>query len=112
MDGERASVDLSRGANDLGHGRGWRGVASPRSGTFNEFVTVVEEVCGRKVRSYLSETVTAPEAILEIFYLEPVDEIGDRIALEALEDEGEVERPLAGIPDGDGHGPTDGAGPG
>lgn len=71
---------------------------------FNEFASVVEQVTGRKVCSYVSEAITSPEAILEIFYLEPVGDADDRLTLEALEDAGEVERPLAGIPERDGDG--------
>jgi len=64
---------------------------------FHEFVAVVEEVTGRMVRSYVTESFTSPEAVLEIFYLEPASEVAPRLAREAREDAGEVDRPYAGL---------------
>lgn len=68
---------------------------------FHEFILAVEEVAGRRVCSYASEAITSPEAILEIFYLEPVDTVSDRLTREADEDSGRVDWPIGGILDGD-----------
>ena len=68
---------------------------------FGEFLSAVEEATGRKVRSYLTESITSPEAVLEIFYLEPIDDVDARLEREAREDAGEVERPYGGIVDTD-----------
>lgn len=68
---------------------------------FHEFVAIVEEVTGRMVRSYATESITSPEAVLEIFYLEPGGEVEDRLAREAREDAGEVERPYGGLREAD-----------
>jgi uncharacterized protein YbcI len=66
---------------------------------FTEFLDAIEGLTARKVCSYASETITSPEAILEIFYLEPGTEVSDRLRREAAEDAGDVERPFGGIPD-------------
>lgn len=65
---------------------------------FQEFIEAVEHVAGRQVCSYASETITSPEAVLEIFYLEPAGNIGERLSREADEDSGRVERPTGGVP--------------
>jgi len=64
---------------------------------FGEFLALVEEVTGRKVSSYVTESITSPEAVLEIFYLEPAGEVADRLQREAREDAGKVERPYGGL---------------
>jgi uncharacterized protein YbcI len=64
---------------------------------FTEFLDVVERVAGRQVCSYVSESITSPEAILEIFYLEPAEGIVGRLQREAAEDAGDLERPVGGI---------------
>lgn len=66
---------------------------------FHEFLAIVEEVTGRKVCSYVTESITAPEAVLEIFYLEPVSDVESRLAREAREDSGEIDRPYGGLQD-------------
>ena len=64
---------------------------------FHEFLAAVEEVTGRQVCSYVTESITSPEAVLEIFYLEPVSDVDSRLAREAREDAGEIDRPDGGI---------------
>lgn len=64
---------------------------------FTEFLDAVEAVTGRKVSSYVSESITSPEAILEIFYLEPAESVADRLRREAAEDAGNIDRPVGGI---------------
>ncbi len=64
---------------------------------YREFVTAIEQITGRKVASYVSESITSPEAILEIFYLEPPAARAPRLEREAREDAGELERPIGGI---------------
>jgi uncharacterized protein YbcI len=64
---------------------------------FTEFLDVVEGVVGREVCSYVSESVSSPEVILEIFYLEPTGGISDRLRREAAEDSGDLQRPVGGI---------------
>lgn len=66
---------------------------------FTEFLDAIERLTGRKVSSYVSESITAPEVILEIFYLEPLDDRADRLFREAREDAGDLERPTGGIPE-------------
>lgn len=66
---------------------------------FSEFLDAIEGLTGRKVCSYASESIISPEAILEIFYLEPCGDVSDRLRREAAEDSGELERPVAGIAD-------------
>jgi uncharacterized protein YbcI len=39
----------------------------------DEFIGAVERLSGRRVENYESITFTAPDRILEIFYLEPVE---------------------------------------
>jgi uncharacterized protein YbcI len=68
---------------------------------FQEFLSAVDAATGRKVCSYVSESVTSPEAVLEIFYLEPSDEVKARLEREALEDAGSLERPYGGISEPD-----------
>jgi uncharacterized protein YbcI len=70
---------------------------------FTEFLDAIERATGRKVRSYASETITSPEAILEIFYLEPFADVAERLKREAAEDAGQLDRPYGGIPDDDEH---------
>lgn len=67
----------------------------------NEFIVAVEEIIGRKVQSYVSQTFVNPEILLEIFYLEPADQVEERKAREAAEDAGEIMRPYAGLEDHD-----------
>ncbi|HTU85738.1 MAG TPA: Na-translocating system protein MpsC family protein [Solirubrobacteraceae bacterium] len=66
---------------------------------FGEFLIAVEEATGRKVRSYITESIISPEAVLEIFYLEPIGDVEARMEREAREDAGEIERPYGGIAD-------------
>ncbi len=68
---------------------------------FGEFLDAIEQLTGRKVCSYVSESITSPEAILEIFYLEPGADVAERLRREAAEDAGELERALGGIPETD-----------
>lgn len=63
----------------------------------DEFIDVVERITQRKVTSYATESVTSPEAVLEVFYLEPAVEVDERLEREAREDAGEIERPTGGI---------------
>ena len=67
----------------------------------HEFIAAVEEITGRKIESYQSQTFAFPEVILEIFYLEPVADIQNREAREAAEDRGDVERPRGGLGEAD-----------
>lgn len=69
---------------------------------FTEFLEAVEQVTGRQVCSYASESITSPEVILEIFYLEPAGVVADRLRREAAEDAGDLDRPIGGIPPEDG----------
>ena len=64
---------------------------------FSEFLEAVEGISGRQVCSYVSESMSSPEVILEIFYLEPTEGVSGRLEREAAEDAGEVERPTGGI---------------
>ena len=64
---------------------------------FAEFVLVIQTICGRRVTSYLTESIASPERILEIFYLEPVADIAGRLEREAKEDRGEAQRPVGGL---------------
>jgi uncharacterized protein YbcI len=68
---------------------------------FTEFLEAVQRLTGRQVCSYVSETITSPEAILEIFYLEPAGDVAERLRREAAEDGGELQRPLGGIEESD-----------
>lgn len=43
----------------------------------DEFIGAVEKLSGRRVESYESVTFTAPDRILEIFYLEPTSATDD-----------------------------------
>lgn len=65
---------------------------------FGEFLDAVEGISGRQVCSYVSESITSPEVILEIFYLEPTEGVPDRLRREAAEDAGDLTRPVGGIP--------------
>jgi uncharacterized protein YbcI len=67
---------------------------------FGEFLEAVEGISGRQVCSYVSESITSPEVILEIFYLEPARDVPHRLQREAAEDSGELARPVGGIPVG------------
>lgn len=67
---------------------------------FGEFLEAVEGISGRQVCSYVSESITSPEVILEIFYLEPERDVPHRLQREAAEDSGELARPVGGIPVG------------
>jgi uncharacterized protein YbcI len=62
-----------------------------------EFVGTIEELTGRKVQGYASESLVRPELVLEIFYLEPDSGREQRLEREAREDAGEVDRPGPGI---------------
>ena len=64
-----------------------------------EFIGCVESVTGRKVESYESTTFTAPDRLLEIFYLEPASDRDPRLARERAED-ADGERPSGGIDKG------------
>jgi uncharacterized protein YbcI len=68
---------------------------------FGEFIDIVEEITGRKVSAYATESITSPEVVLEIFYLEPELAVDDRLAREGREDRGEIDRPVGGIFDTD-----------
>jgi uncharacterized protein YbcI len=59
--------------------RGQRDIVRQARQTFqsalrNEFIETVENLTGRQVENYESVTFTAPDRILEIFYLEPLAE--------------------------------------
>ena len=64
---------------------------------FDEFLDAIEQVIGRKVSEYVTESITDLGVILEIFYLEPVDAVKSRLEREAREDTGELQRPIGGI---------------
>lgn len=64
---------------------------------FTEFLEAVETVTGRHVSSYVSESITSPEVILEVFYLERAESVAGRLRREAAEDAGDVDRPVGGI---------------
>ncbi len=66
---------------------------------FSAFLDAVEGIAGRQVCSYVSESVTSPELILEIFYLEPTADVPDRLQREAAEDAGALACPVGGIAD-------------
>jgi uncharacterized protein YbcI len=66
---------------------------------YNEFVGAVEQITGRKVLAWASEAIAHPELVLEIFYLESLQEQRERLEREAREDAGEIPRPAAGIPE-------------
>lgn len=66
---------------------------------YQEFVEAIEEITDRKVMSFVSEMITCPEAVLEIFYLESEEERQERLEREAREDAGEIARPEPGIPE-------------
>jgi uncharacterized protein YbcI len=66
----------------------------------NEFINCVESATGRKVETYESTTFTAPDRVLEIFYLEPAADRGPRLEREADEDKGGA-RPSAGLDESD-----------
>jgi uncharacterized protein YbcI len=61
------------------------------SATRDEFVAAVERLTGRKVESYESVTFTAPDRVLEIFYLDPATENAGPPAPVLYESEGEPE---------------------
>ena|GEM_PF-6508984 len=65
---------------------------------YREFVAAVEQITERRVTAFVSETITCPEAVLEIFYLESLVERHERLERESREDAGEIARPPAGIP--------------
>jgi uncharacterized protein YbcI len=65
---------------------------------YREFVGAVEQITKRKVTSFASEALTCPEVVLEIFYLESLQERSERLEREAREDAGELARPEPGIP--------------
>lgn len=64
---------------------------------FTEFLDAIERVTGRKVCSYVSESIGSPEVILEVFYLEPAADVAGRLQREAAEDAGQVGRPIGGL---------------
>ncbi len=66
-----------------------------------EFIDCVESILGRRIECYESVVFTAPDKLLEIFYLEPDSERAERVEREAAEDSGELERAIAGIPQSD-----------
>ncbi len=66
---------------------------------YQEFVAAVEEIVERKVVSYATELFAAPEALVELFYLESEAEQRERLDREAQEDAGLIERAAAGILD-------------
>jgi uncharacterized protein YbcI len=66
---------------------------------YQEFVSAIEAITDRKVTSFVSEAMTCPEAVLEIFYLESEEDRRQRLEREALEDAGEIVRPEPGIPE-------------
>jgi uncharacterized protein YbcI len=66
---------------------------------FQEFIDSVEQITGRKVAAYASESITSPEVVLEIFYLEPGTAVSDWLQREAREDRGEIDRPVGGVAD-------------
>jgi uncharacterized protein YbcI len=53
---------------------------------YREFVSAIEAITDRKVTSFVSEVMTCPEAVLEIFYLESEEARSERLAREARED--------------------------
>jgi uncharacterized protein YbcI len=66
---------------------------------YQEFVGAIERITGRRVRSFVSETVVCPEVVLEIFYLESTADSRKRVERERREDAGVIPRPEPGIPD-------------
>lgn len=64
---------------------------------YREFSEAVEEIAGRKVDAYITETVIHPPAVVELFYLEPAAAEAERTERERREDAGEVERPCGGV---------------
>jgi len=88
---ERTLIDRGQ-ANMVGQTR-----LTFQQAMFGEFLAVVEELTDRKVSSYVSESITSPEAVLEIFYLEPGGDVAGRLEREAREDAGEVSRPRGGL---------------
>jgi uncharacterized protein YbcI len=73
---------------------------------YDVFVGTVEELTGRKVEGFISVSHMEPDVIYEMFLLEPVADRSPRLAREAREDAGDLERPEPGIqePDQDGDG--------
>jgi uncharacterized protein YbcI len=67
----------------------------------HEFIEAAERITGRRVQAYVSQAFVSPEAILEIFYLEPPEAVADRQEREAAEDAGTAARPRAGLADQD-----------
>jgi uncharacterized protein YbcI len=65
---------------------------------YQEFIGSIEEIVGRRVKSYESVVIACPEVLIEIFYLESASEREERLEREAREDAGEIERPEPGIP--------------
>ena len=57
---------------------------------FTEFLDAIEQVTRRQVCSYVSESITSPEVILEVFYLEPAADVAERLRREAAEDAGDA----------------------
>lgn len=66
---------------------------------YREFVEAIEQITDRKVTAFVSEVITCPEAVLEIFYLESEQDRNERLARELREDSGEIDRPDPGIPE-------------
>jgi uncharacterized protein YbcI len=57
---------------------------------YQEFVSAIEEITDRKVTSFVSEAMTCPEALLEIFYLESEEDRRERLEREVRQDAGEI----------------------
>ena len=61
-----------------------------------EFIDCIESATGRRVETYESTTFTAPDRLLEIFYLEPASDRDPRLTRERAED-ADGGRPSGGI---------------
>ena len=70
-----------------------------KASMWTEFIECVESATGRRVECYESVTFTAPDKLLEIFYLEPAGDRPARLDRESEEDSGS--RPDGGIPESD-----------
>jgi uncharacterized protein YbcI len=70
-----------------------------KASMWTEFIECIESATGRRVECYESVTFTAPDKLLEIFYLEPAADLQARVDREADEDAGS--RPEGGIQESD-----------
>jgi uncharacterized protein YbcI len=70
-----------------------------KASMWTEFIECIESATGRRVECYESVTFTAPDKLLEIFYLEPAADLQARLDRESEEDSGS--RPEGGIPESD-----------